>query len=112
MSNRSTDDERLLYEASQNVAEQLGLSLEDWKAIVSRERTDSLEGSISLPRISKDRALHLIRIYTTLHRLVGGDDSAMKHWIKTSNHNFSAPPRSVLFTLSGMEDVLQYLEAC
>ncbi|MEX0605367.1 MAG: MbcA/ParS/Xre antitoxin family protein [Marinobacter sp.] len=91
---------------------QLGLSLEDWKAIVCRERTDSPECDSSLPWFSKDRALHLIRIYTALHRLMGGDDHAMKHWIKASNHALSAPPGTVIRTLAGMEEVVQYLEAC
>lgn len=57
-------------------------------------------------------AVLLIRVYRSLFALLGGDKSAMQHWLNTPNLDFNSQrPIDCMKSLVGLVDVVQYLDA-
>jgi len=57
-------------------------------------------------------ALLLIRVYRSLFALLGGDKSAMLHWLTTPNLDFNEQrPIDCMKSLVGLVEVVQYLDA-
>lgn len=57
-------------------------------------------------------ALLLIRAYRSLFALVGGDKTAMIHWLTTANKDFDEKrPIDYMKSLVGLVEVVQYLDA-
>lgn len=56
-------------------------------------------------------AVLFLRLHHSLDAMVGGDDAAAGAWLRGRNTRLDAEPRALLQTVSGLMNVLQYLDA-
>lgn len=56
-------------------------------------------------------AVLLIRVFRSLDAIVGGDEGVAKEWLRNHNAALSAIPAEKLTTITGLIDVLSYLDA-
>lgn len=56
-------------------------------------------------------AVLFVRLYRSLDAIVGGDDAVAAQWLANSNTAFNARPVDKLQTVSGLIDVISYLDA-
>lgn len=99
-----------------NAAERLGLTaralggvLGVSEATVSRmKRRD-----FALERGSKafELALLFIRLFRSLDAIAGGEEAVARQWLKNSNTALGARPAEKILSVSGLVDVLAYLDA-
>lgn len=83
----------------------IGLS----EASVSRLR----KGEYALERDQKpfELAVLFVRLYRSLDAVVGGDDAVAGAWLTNHHTIFDAPPLELIQTVSGLTNVIQYLDA-
>jgi hypothetical protein len=79
------------------------------EATVSRMRN----GKHALDAGSKpfQLAVLLIRLYRSLDALIGGDDIAARAWLSNTNTALGAAPVELVQSVSGLMNVIQYLDA-
>jgi transcriptional regulator with XRE-family HTH domain len=79
------------------------------EATVSRMRN----GKHALEAGSKpfQLAVLLIRLYRSLDALIGGDDLAARAWLSNTNTVLGAAPIELIQSVSGLMNVIQYLDA-
>jgi uncharacterized protein (DUF2384 family) len=58
---------------------------------------------------SLELAILFIKMYRSLHAIVGGDDTAAAAWLKNMNATLGAAPLEMIQTISGLNDVISYL---
>jgi hypothetical protein len=56
-------------------------------------------------------ALLLVRLYRSLDALVGGDDVAARAWLSNANTVLGGTPIELIQSVSGLMNVIQYLDA-
>lgn len=56
-------------------------------------------------------ATYVIRIFRDLYTLMGGDETAIRHWMKTPNRHLNGRPNDLVQTAQGLIQVLAYLDA-
>jgi hypothetical protein len=56
-------------------------------------------------------AVLLVRLYRSLDALIGGDDVAASAWLSNSNTALGAAPIELIQSVSGLMNVIQYLDA-
>jgi len=56
-------------------------------------------------------ALLVVQLYRSLDAIVGGEDEVARSWLRTPNTTLGAEPLTLIQTVSGLTDVIQYLEA-
>jgi hypothetical protein len=56
-------------------------------------------------------AVLLIRLYRSLDSLIGGDDIAARAWLSNTNTVLGAAPLELIQSVSGLMNVIQYLDA-
>jgi antitoxin Xre/MbcA/ParS-like protein len=56
-------------------------------------------------------AVLLVRLYRTLDSLIGGDDIAARAWLSNANTVLGAAPLELIQSVSGLMNVIQYLDA-
>jgi transcriptional regulator with XRE-family HTH domain len=56
-------------------------------------------------------ALLLVRLYRSLDALIGGDDVAASAWLSNTNTALGAAPIELIQSVSGLVNVIQYLDA-
>ena len=109
-------EEAVLTKAVLRAAERLGLTNKALagvigvsEATVSRMRS----GGYSLQRGQKafDLAVLVVRLYRSLDAIVGGDETVARAWLKNRNEALDAPPASLIATIPGLMNVIQYLDA-
>jgi hypothetical protein len=90
---------------SSSLAKVIGVS----DSTVSRMRS----GEYALQRGQKafDLALLLVRLYRSLDAIVGGDDAVASAWLRNPNTALDAKPLALIQTVSGLMNVIHYLEA-
>lgn len=83
----------------------IGLS----EATVSRMRS----GDYVLQRGQKpfELAVLFVRLYRSLDAIVGGDDAVATNWLKNRNTALNAEPFTLIQTVPGLMNVIQYLDA-
>ena len=106
----------VITKAVVNAAERLGLNARMLAAVigvseatVSRmKRQDPL-----LERHSKsfELAVLFIRLFRSLDAIVGGDEAVARQWLRNVNLAFGATPLEKIISISGLTDVLAYLDA-
>jgi Protein of unknown function (DUF2384) len=96
--------ERLQISASM-LASIIGLS----EASISRMRS----GRLTLEPGSKpfEIALLFVRLYRSLDAIVGGDDGVSVKWLRSQNLALGDVPAQKIKSISGLVDVLAYLDA-
>jgi uncharacterized protein (DUF2384 family) len=102
----------VLNKAMSNAATQLDLTQAQLAQIIGKDRTAISRGNISPDSKAGELALYFIRCYRALYALMGGDQSNMRHWIKTANsHLGDASPMERMGSVAGLVEVMQYLDA-
>ncbi len=107
---------RVVTKAVVTAAERLGLSaarLADILGVsaptVSRmKRLDFVLEPASKPY---ELAVLLIRVFRSLDAIVGGDDTVTRAWMRNDNDVLSGAPADKLTSITGLLDVLAYLDA-
>lgn len=79
------------------------------EATVSRMRS----GDYLLQRGQKpfELAVLFVRLYRSLDAIVGGDDAVAGSWLKNRNTVLDAEPLTLIQTVPGLMNVIQYLDA-
>src|SRR5690606_23224592 len=88
----------------------LGLTQAEVAAIIGRERT-SLRRGVDPDSKAGELALLLIRVYRSLHALVGGSEEAMRHWMAVPNLHTGGIPREQARQVAGLVGLVTYLDA-
>ncbi len=60
---------------------------------------------------SFELAVLLIRVFRSLDAITGGDEAVAKNWLRNHNTALNAVPAERLTTITGLIDVLSYLDA-
>ena len=60
---------------------------------------------------SLELAILFIRMYRSLDAIVGGDDAVATAWLKNMNTALGAAPLEMIQTVSGLSDVISYLDS-
>jgi plasmid maintenance system antidote protein VapI len=112
----ASDRGAVLTRAALNAAERLGLS--------GRELAQAL--GVSEPTISRMRngayileertkpfelAALLVRLFRSLDAITGGDETVARAWMRAENTALEARPVDRIPTITGLIDVVQYLDA-
>ncbi|MBD9371429.1 DUF2384 domain-containing protein [Rhizobium sp. ARZ01] len=106
----------VMTKAVVRAAEQLGLSarvlagvLGLSEASVSRMRRDDF----TLERGSKpfELAVLLVRLFRSLDAITGGDEAVSRIWMTADNRVLGGRPIDRIISISGLTDVLAYLDA-
>jgi hypothetical protein len=113
---RSTQEAAVITKAAVNAADRLGISARTLSAVlgvseatVSRmKRQDHL-----LDRSSKsfELAILLVRLFRSLDAIAGGDEAVARQWLRNANTALGAAPLEKIVSISGLIDVLAYLDA-
>ena len=100
----------VLTKALLNAGAGLGISRERLGEVIGRDRAAFSRG---LDPTSKagELALLVIRGYRSLYALVGGDPTAMRHWMHTLNRDTGGVPAEQLRSVQGLVSVVEYLDA-
>jgi len=56
-------------------------------------------------------ALLFVRLYRSLDAIVGGDDTVASRWLSNPNTALDGRPLDLIQTVSGLTNVIQYLDA-
>jgi hypothetical protein len=104
------DPSDVLVKATLRAGKALGLSQAEIGVVVGRDRT-SLRRGIEPDSKSGELAALLIRVYRSLHVLVGGDGEPMRHWMSVDNRHTGGVPREQIRTVAGLARVVEYLDA-
>ncbi len=105
------DPSDVLAEAFGNAGRALGLTQADLGAVVGKDRSAISRGRLDPGSKAAELALLLIRIYRALFVLVGGDEVALRHWMRTANHHTGGVPAEQIRSIQGLLQVLEYLDA-
>ena len=110
------DEGTVLTKAAVSAAERLGLTARILSAVigvseatVSRlKRQDAL-----LERGTKpfELAVLLVRLFRSLDAIAGGDETVARAWMTADNSALGARPVDRIVSISGLVDVLAYLDA-
>ncbi|QRM46706.1 MbcA/ParS/Xre antitoxin family protein [Rhizobium sp. BG4] len=113
---RAIAEAAVITKAAVNAADRLGISARTLSAVlgvseatVSRmKRQDHL-----LERNSKpfELAILLVRLFRSLDAIVGGDEAVARQWLRNANMALGATPLDKIVSISGLTDVLAYLDA-
>ena len=105
------DDNALVKKAVRASASKLGLNLVTLSEVTGVRREVFSRKQETLNPKQLESCLLVIRATRSLSALVGGDDNQMKHWIKTPNRAFNAPPKELMKSTQGLVRTVQYLDA-
>jgi len=108
---KQLDKRAVLTKAVLRASEALGLSREQLAEVVGRNRSGLIRDGVDPESKSGELAMMLVRIYRALYALMGGDEAAMKHWLRTENRYFHTAPADRLQHIDGLVQVLGYLDA-
>lgn len=104
------EDAAVLAKAFLNAGKAMGLSQAELGEVVGRDRT-SLRRGLAPGSKAGELALILIRVYRSLHVLVGGDPRDLRHWMTVENRHTGGVPREQVKSVQGLTRVLEYLDA-
>lgn len=106
---------RVLATALSSTRAKLDLTQSELGAILGLDRTSvaRIEKRGNLDPSSKEGelALLLIRVYRSLYALLGGNQSAIYHWLHTENTHLHGSPLLRMKQIQGLVEVVQYLDA-
>lgn len=114
--NLKHEQERVLTKAIINLANFYNLTGKDLSDIIgiSESTTTRLnQGKKFISPNSKEgeMALLLLRVYRGLNSLIGNNHDKAKIWLNSFNSYFNKKPIEQLKTVSGLVDVVNYLDA-
>ena len=100
------DKNEILLEAVANTASKLGLEPDAVSFYLPNSASE-----IDPKSEMGQRAMRLIRVYRSLHTLLGGNEQHIQHWMKTQNRAFNAIPSEMIRNDEGLNRVLEYVDA-
>lgn len=100
----------ILTKAVQRAAAELEITSRQLALILGTDESN-LKTFIDPESSEGFRARQFILIFRCLHALMGNDSSAMAHWLKTKNREFTSAPIDRMQTGWGLEEVIAYLES-
>ena len=106
-----SDETHVLGEAFLNLTKPLGLTQSQLGQVIGKNRSSIVRNGISPQSKEGELALMLIRIYRSLHAMVGGDAELMNHWMHTENSHTLGIPSEQIMSVSGLNRVMEYLDA-
>lgn len=97
-------------------AERLGLSARQLAAVIgvseaSVSRMKRLDFRLERGTKPFELALLLIRLFRSLDAIAGGDEVVARGWLRAENLALGGVPLEKIATVSGLVDVLAYLDA-
>jgi len=110
-----TDEERVLSDAVAKIAGNWKLTNEELGRIIGISTTSAQrlkKGALKLERGKKDFELgqYLLRLFRSLDSIMGSDDAASISWLKAHNRDLQSSPLELLFTISGLIRVADYVD--
>ena len=113
---RTVEEERVVAKAVTRAAERLGLGNRELARILGLSEASASRlrrGTFRLRRREKafELAVLLIRLYRSLDAVAGGDLAVMRGWLRAPNTALDGIPLERLFTVTGLVDVLAYLDS-
>lgn len=112
----ASQKEIVLTKAILNIASRYGLSGKQLSDILglSESTTSRLQqGKKKISPYTKEgeMALLLVRVYRSLNALLGNNHDKAKAWLTSNNRHFNIPPLEKIKTISGLVEVVNYLDA-
>ena len=109
------DEARVLSDAVAKIAANWKLTNEELGRIIGISTTSAQrlkKGALKLERGKKDFELgqYLLRLFRSLDSIMGSDDAASISWLKAHNRDLESPPLELLFTISGLLRVADYVD--
>jgi hypothetical protein len=101
----------VLSKALARAGKALGLSQAEVGGVIGRDRTALARNAIDPDTKSGELALLLVRVYRSLHVLVGGDARQLRHWMHTPNLHLGGVPAELVRSVPGLVRVVEYLDA-
>ena len=74
-------------------------------------RMSSGDYVLSRSEKSFELAILLVRLFRSLDAIVGGDEATARSWLRSENTVFGAQPIEKIQSISGLVDVIAYLDA-
>jgi hypothetical protein len=107
---------QVVTKATVAAADRLGLSARTLAGIVgvseaSVSRMKRLDHLLEKGTKPFELALLLIRLFRSLDAITGGDEQVARAWLKNHNTALAGIPVNKILTISGLIDVLAYLDA-
>ena len=107
---------QVVTKATVAAAERLGLSARGLAAVIgvseaSVSRMKRLEHHLEKGTKPFELALLLIRLFRSLDAITGGDEGVAKDWMRNPNSMLGGKPAERIATVTGLTDVLAYLDA-
>jgi len=111
-----TQEAAVVTKAVRRTAQLLGIKNANLGAILglSESTASRLQNGVyQLKSGSKEMelAVLLIRVFRGLDAIVGGDEASMQSWIVSNNTALNEIPLNLLKTISGINDVVAYVDA-
>ena len=112
----ASQEGRVITKAALAASERLGLTaarLSDILGISAPTVSRMKRQDFCLEPGSKpfELAVLLIRVFRSLDAIVGGDDTVSRAWLQNHNDALAGVPAEKLTTITGLLDVLSYLDA-
>lgn len=109
-------DSAVITKATIRAAERLGVKSKTLARIIGlSESTVSRmkQGDYPLEHGQKpfELAVLFVRLYRSLDAVIGGDDAVAASWLNNQNTALNAKPIDLIQTVSGLANVIQYLDA-
>lgn len=106
----------VLTKAVLRAASHLGLTNKALSAVIglseaTLSRMRSGDYQLQPAHKSFELAVLFIRFYRSLDAIVGGDDVVAGAWLRNGNTALGSEPISLIQTVSGLANVIQYLDA-
>lgn len=107
----SSDDQRILQEATRRAAANLGLTHQDLAEIIGTRREMFSRKNVSFTGKQLELCLLLLRATRALAAIMGQDTANMAHWVRTENRGLPGVPKDLMKTVPGLVQTVQYLDA-
>ncbi|AWC23790.1 MULTISPECIES: MbcA/ParS/Xre antitoxin family protein [Aminobacter] len=106
----------VITKATLRAADMLGITAKALSAVIGvSEATVSRmrKQEFALEAGSKpfELAVLFVRLFRSLDAIVGGDESVARAWLRNDNTALGATPSEKIATISGLVDVIAYLDA-
>jgi hypothetical protein len=107
---------QVVTKAVVTAAERLGLNARTLAGVIgvseaTVSRMKRLDHLVEKGSKSFELALLLIRLFRSLDAISGGDEQVARAWLKSPNSALAGIPATRILTISGLTDVLAYLDA-
>jgi hypothetical protein len=109
-------DSTIVTKAVTRAADKLGLSNKVLARVIgvseaSVSRMKKGEYPLEPNQKPFELAVLLVRLYRSLDAVVGGDDAVARAWLGNENTALNATPLELIQSISGLANVIQYLDA-